>query len=161
MDAMGKSDIYSELNQLKDLFKRRLLDDKVKAQVISELSAKLDDQRLVPLCREFILLLDRLEANMNHHNEPDFDSSGFIRSVHEEILVILGHYGLEPIQTSLLYDCSKQKIVSMVDDLQTPDMTVVRSVRTGYTHNGTVLRPEEVVVSKSFEVQEDVESECS
>jgi molecular chaperone GrpE len=158
MDDASSADIYNEIVQLKDLFQRRLLDDKVKSQIISELTRNLDDQRLVPLYKEIILLLDRIEANRGISIDVDSDSSDFICSIHEELLVILSHYGLEQIETSPVYDYTSQKIISAVTDASMPDMMVIRSVRRGYMLNGSVLRPEEVVVTKSQEADTDVES---
>lgn len=141
------------IDQLTDLFRRRLLDDKVKAQAINALSAAADAQRLAPLCREFVLLLDRLTA----YRSDNKDVQDFVVSINDEILAILAHYGFEPIASQRTFDPTVQRIVGVsntADDAHhevadTPDNTVVAVQKTGYRLNGTVIRPEEVIVYRS------------
>ncbi|NEG90375.1 nucleotide exchange factor GrpE [Bifidobacterium aerophilum] len=145
--------ILAGLNQLTDLFRRRLLDDKAKAQAIDALSAAADAQRLAPLCREFALLLDRLAA----YRGDDADARDFVASIGDEILAILAHYGFEPIASPKTFDPTTQRIVGVSGkppkDVNgaagVPDNTVVAVRRAGYRLGGTVIRPEEVIVYRS------------
>lgn len=84
--------IIQRLDELTDLFRRRLLQDRAQARAVEVLRAQVDDLRLAPLCRELILLLDRIDAS-----EDDF-----ARSLGEELEEILAHYGLERIPTTPL-----------------------------------------------------------
>jgi len=160
MEDIGSIEIYNEVVQLKDLFQRRLLDDKVKLQVINELTTKLDDLRLMPLCREIVLLLDRLEKNSDCSENTSLNMVDFITSIYEELLAIFGHYGLEQVETSLVYNYASQRIISTVQDDETPDMMVAKSLRRGYKLNGTLLRPEEVVIVMNQGEGENAEPEC-
>lgn len=142
--------ILAGLNQLTDLFRRRLLDDKAKAQAISALSAAADAQRLAPLCREFALLLDRIAA----YRSDGADAQDFVASIGDEILAILAHYGFEPIASPKTFDPTTQRIVGISEKppegadgaAVALDNTVVAVQRAGYRLNGTVIRPEEVIV---------------
>lgn len=155
-DGVSPDDVarmLAGIDQLTDLFRRRLLDDKVKAQAVNALSAAADAQRLAPLCREFALLLDRLAA----YRSEDKDAQDFVASIDDEILAILAHYGFEPIASQRTFDPAVQRIVgvsSTAEDARheaaaTPDNTVVAVQKTGYRLNGTVIRPEEVIVYRS------------
>jgi molecular chaperone GrpE (heat shock protein) len=151
--AMGDQ-ILERLDHLTDLFRRRLLDDKVKAQTISELTAQLDGLRLTPLCREFIMLLERIEANGID------DQDDLMQSVSDEILAILHHYGLERIVSTATFDPTIQRIVgtqsengsNTMDESECEDVyarnTVVKIMKHGYTLNGVVIRPEDVIVAR-------------
>lgn len=129
--------IYDEIEQLKDLFLRRLMDDKVKSQVIAELIAKTDALRLEPLFKDFILLIDRVEAA----NVDDF-----ALSIVDELLVIGERYGLEQIATAEVFSPSTQRAVESVEDRNRKNGDVLSVVRKGYTLNGVVIRPENVVI---------------
>jgi len=161
MEDIGNIEIYNEIIQLKDLFQRRLLDDKLKSQMINELSFRLDDQKFLPLFREIILLLDRIEANLHVSAGIDSEHNDFILSIYEELLNIFRHYGFEQLETSMIYDSTVQKIVSTIDDSETPYMTVIQVVRKGYKLNGSIVRPEEVIVSINQKENRNDESECS
>jgi molecular chaperone GrpE len=171
--------IATDVSQLRDLFQRRLLDDKVKAQLINDLTCRLDGMSIKPLCREVILLLDRIEAYLgeeetrldepvhnlanNHASNPAHNfvdnRSDFIQSIYEELLQIFAHYGLTQIETRPVYDCATQKIVQTTIDPYTLDMMVVAVQRYGYQLNDALLRSEEVVVVKNPGIGRDVSSD--
>ncbi|KAA8819873.1 nucleotide exchange factor GrpE [Bifidobacterium rousetti] len=132
--------ILSRIEQLSDLFRRRLLDDRAKAKTIASLTAQLDGLHLAPLCREFILLIDRID-------DSDDD---VVRSIRDEILGILSHYGLEPLSASGPFAPATQRAVGVeqVSDTTVPDRSVIRTIRTGYTLNGLLLRPTDVVIAE-------------
>lgn len=130
------AELSSSTGELTDLFRRRLLDDRAKSKLIADLMAQLNAQRLMPLCREFILLLDRMES-------VDDD---FVASVCEEIFEILSHYGLELVDGPRMFDPSKQRIIAMQDDADAAEGEVLRVARSGFALGGVVLRPQDVVI---------------
>ena len=131
--------IEGQVNQLTDLFRRRLLNDKVQAQAVAALNEQLSKQRLAPMCREFILLLDRIEGS----------DDDLVRSVYEEIFEILSHYGLERVPLSRKFNPAVQRIVSVNADDDAAGNSVVEVRRQGYLLGGALLRPQDVVVARS------------
>lgn len=132
------SSILKSIDELTDLFRRRLLNDKVQAQTISGLLAQLNGQQLAPLCREFILMIDRAE---NYEDDT-------VRSFSEETFAILSHYGLERIARSdTAFSPAIQKVVEVRDIPDTPPNTIIGVVRDGYVLNGAVIRPQEVIIA--------------
>ena len=155
------ADVQGEVSMLKDLFQRRLLDDKGKAQTIAELTRKLDGRFMLPLFRELILLLDRIEAftPMPHdvasdEAAPD-EAVDFVRSMYEELLGVLGHYGLTRIDSAPVFDARTQRIVGVSASPDQNAGAVLRVVRAGYSFEGSVLRPEEVIVADAGEAGTD------
>lgn len=135
--ANATEGVVQRLDELTDLFRRRLLQDRVQAQAVEALRAQADDLRLAPLCRELILLLDRIDAS-----EDDF-----ARSLGEELEEILAHYGLERIPAAPSLDPAIQRVVSTRPDAGAKEGAVLEVVREGYALNGVVLRPQHVVVA--------------
>nr|WP_226371955.1 nucleotide exchange factor GrpE [Thermophilibacter gallinarum] len=129
--------IAQRLDELTDLFRRRLLQDRAQARAVEALRAQVDDLRLAPLCRELILLLDRIDAS-----EDDF-----ARSLGEELEEILAHYGLERIPTTPSFDPAIQRVVSTRPKTGAKEGAVLEVVREGYALNGSVLRPQHVIVA--------------
>lgn len=147
------NDVYDEVCLLRDLFQRRLLDDKVKAKAIDELSSSLDGHFMRPLLRELILLLDRINTFADEHlNEQ---SSDFALSIYEELLLILQHYGLEQIKTAPVFDFRIQRVVGMRESEGCEDGHIVEVVRKGYEYLGSVLRPEEVIIARHVKAEND------
>lgn len=140
--------VRQDLAQLTDLFKRRLLNDKVQSQALSLLREELDNRRgeLGALCREVILLLDRAQKF------PDDES---VQSFADELLEILSHYGMEKVDRSGTFDPKTMKVISTEPRDEIPKGEVIRITREGYLLNGTVLRPQEVVVSDGSEEPKD------
>ena len=135
--ANANEGVVQRLDELTDLFRRRLMQDRVQAQAVEALRAQVDDLRLAPLCRELILLLDRIDAS-----EDDF-----ARSLGEELEEILAHYGLERIPAAPSLDPAIQRVVSTRPDAGAKEGAVLEVVREGYALNGVVLRPQHVVVA--------------
>lgn len=130
--------ISSSLDDLTDLFRRRLLDDKVKTRSLEVLTRQADSQRLAPLCREFAFLLDRISM---------IEGDG-MRSVEDEVLSILSHYGMERITCDRgQFDPSVQRIVGVRHGLGDAQGEVLEVQREGYLLNGVVLRPQGVIIA--------------
>lgn len=132
------ADIQTSIAQLTDLFRRRLMDDKVKAQTIEALTRQVSGLQLQPLCREFILMLDRLSTS----------DDDFVVSIREETLEVLSHYGLTTIEGTPAFDPTRQSIIGTVKSDELPDGAVAKVMKPGYLLNGVVLRPQAVIVAK-------------
>lgn len=140
--------LTQDVADLKNLFMRRLMDDKATKQLIQGVNASLErrdaiDQFKVfaPMVKELLLAVDRLKDN---DSTPDLN-----RSVADELLTVLSRYGLEQIETTGKVDPRIHNIVGIapLTDGVEPD-TIVQVVRSGYLLSGSVLRPAEVVVAR-------------
>lgn len=133
------TEMRNEIAQLKDLFIRRLLEDRDKSRVIGEITARLDNSFLKPMISDVILLLDRVLA----HGSDDFS-----QSIADEMLAIYSKYGLELVSSGSTFCPKTQKIVGIVESLDHKDGEVASVQRAGYLFNERVFRPEEVFIYK-------------
>lgn len=129
-------EIKEELGFLKDLFVRRLNDDKQKSQMINALDEGARFAFIEPFLTDFILVLDRLEKN----------DDDFTRSVYEEIYDILYRRGVERIKVTDEFNPSIHKAVKSNENPNIDTVVITRVIRNGYTLSGKVIRPTEVIV---------------
>lgn len=127
-----------DIAYLKDLFIRRLSDDKQKNAVIQRLSELVSFTFIEPFLHDIILLLDRLEKSNND----------FVMSVAEELYDIIKRRGVEQIEVKSCFNPSLYKAVKVIDDPNASDIYVSGIVRNGYLFSGKVLRPAEVIVGR-------------
>lgn len=141
--------LAQEVASLRDLFVRRLADDKNTKLLVQSVNASLvrrDDidkyKVFASMLKELLLAVDRLRSN-----EPSADLN---QSVADELITVLSRYGLEHIETSGPVDPKVHEIVGIepVTEGVQPD-TIVKVVRTGYLLSGTVLRPAQVIVARN------------
>jgi molecular chaperone GrpE len=142
----GLPELTEELAGLRDLFRRRLLNDKAQQQVVDELSKRLDnaDRRadaamLTPVLRQLVLVLDRIDA------EAPLAS---VRDELTEILTRCGVLRLDPT-AGLPFDPRFHHAVARLEVADPAgDGVVATELRPGYVLDGTVLRPAEVTVGQ-------------
>ena len=127
-----------DIAYLKDLFIRRLSDDKQKNAVIQRLSELVSFTFIEPFLHDIILLLDRLEKS----------NDDFVMSVAEELYDIIKRRGVEQIEVKSCFNPSLYKAVKVIDDPNASDIYVSGIVRNGYLFSGKVLRPAEVIVGR-------------
>lgn len=141
--------LTQEVSDLRDLFLRRLADDKNTKQLVQSVNASLTrrdaiDQYKVfaPMVKELLLAIDRLQ-----NNEPSVELN---QSVADEFITVLSRYGLESIDTSGAVDPKMHEIVGLEPSVAgAQPNTIVKVVRNGYLLSGTVLRPAQVIVSRN------------
>ncbi len=141
--------LTKEVAGLRDLFQRRLLDDKAKQKLFDELYAQLEfsrkgliEQSLQPLLREELLMLDRLER----YKGPDTD---FVSSVVAELREIRARRGAAEVAVTKTFDPSTQEVVGSEPG---PDHLVGQVVairRPGYRLGDHLLRPAQVVIGEA------------
>ena len=143
--------LTEEVSQLRDLFTRRLYEDKTKNQVCDTLTAQnaslnkqLEGKQLESLFKELLLICDRIEAQE--------DSSDFLDSVHEEIIEVFARRDISPIEMPIellhQFNPQYQKAIETVQATEEcPHGTVVAIKRKGYFIQDRILRPAEVVVA--------------
>lgn len=143
----GLDEIYNEMQALKDLFLRRLVEDKVKVAAIDQLSANneklvqmINDMHFASIIKELFLVCDRIESN------PDVDD--FDLSIRDELLEIFSRREIHPITNLQIFNPSIHNAVKTVPVSEgTAPGNIVSVIRTGYVQGDKVLRPTDVVVA--------------
>lgn len=138
---------YEEVVALKDLFLRRLMDDKVKTAAMAQLKEqnellqkRLDEKTLTAFVKEILLICDRIES------QETVDS--LTASVEEEILELLARREIYQMEQTVLFDPRYHNAVGTVPvSDEYPDKSIVRVVRNGYLFRDQVFRPADVVVA--------------
>ena len=144
--------LAQEVGALRDLFQRRLLNDRVQKQQHDELcrqldaaNAQLSDQAVAPILRELILLADRVER---HADSGEAD--GFARSVGTELAELLARQGVRRLDTTGASFDPRVHAAAGVRQVESPTLAgvVVAELRAGYVLPHRVLRPADVVVGQ-------------
>ena len=138
---------YDEVVALKDLFLRRLMDDKVKMASLAQLKdqneqlqKQLDDKALYGFIKEILLICDRIDA------QTEIDS--LTESVEHEIIDLLARREIYRMEQSTIFDPRYHNAVgTVVATEEYPEKSVVRVVRNGYLIKDKVFRPADVVVA--------------
>lgn len=138
---------YEEVIQLKDLFLRRLMDDKVKVASIAQLKEqndllqqRLDEKNLSAFVKELLLICDRID------NQETIDDMTV--SVEEEILELLARREIYQMERPEIFDPRYHNAVGTADATdEYPEKSVVKVVRNGYFLRDQVFRPADVIVA--------------
>ena len=144
-------EVRSELEVLREENLRLVADEQNYRRRIERLyRARLQDER-----REFLgkilSVVDGLERALRYARPGDGVSEG-VRLTHEQLLGILRHEGVEPIDAvGQAFDPAFHEAVGVAHG-HADDGRVVEEERRGYTQNGTLLRPSRVVVSATRRV---------
>jgi molecular chaperone GrpE len=139
--------LTEEVAQLRDLFQRRLLDDKAKNRLYDELYEQLTvargglaEQLLTPLFHELLLVIDRIAS-------PNHDGDVVLESITEELLELLARRNVHRVPVMSTFDPSIHEAVRAEPrDDQAPG-TILEVLRPGYLHSTNLLRAERVVVA--------------
>ncbi|NLT68333.1 MAG: nucleotide exchange factor GrpE [Acidobacteria bacterium] len=104
------------------------------------------------LIKEILPFVDNLERAIKYaglkKNDLSWAFTAGIRLAIQDILKMLGKYGLAPITAiGEPFDPRLHDAVSTVDSASHPPGTVIDEVRKGYLFDGRVLRPSRVVVA--------------
>lgn len=145
--AEAISGLRDEVGQLRDLFQRRLIEDKSKNALIEsvqEQSRTITDalryRQFESLFKEALLAVDRLQ------NEPP--SPDLIDSVTEELLEVFFRRDLVEVDDSGDFDARVHQIVDTVRaSEQFPTNSIVAVARKGYLLGDRLLRPAQVTVA--------------
>ncbi|MCR5185942.1 MAG: nucleotide exchange factor GrpE [Clostridia bacterium] len=135
--------VMEEISSLKDLFSRRLMEDKQKNELIEYLKERSEFAFVEPFLSDLILLLDRMEKTDDE----------FVKTLYEELLDILNRRGVSQIEVGKEFDPRYHNAVQIeeVDDDRISKMEIKRIVRNGYVLSNKVIRYAEVVVVKPKE----------
>lgn len=146
-EASDAKVIYDEVLQLKDLFLRRLMDDKVKSAAILQLKdnnealqRQLDDKAIMTLVRDIILICDRINAQ-----EIVDDMTA---SIEEELTEILARREFHRMPRAEFFDPTCHNAVGTEEETpKHPERSIVKVVKDGYYYRDRVFRPADVIVS--------------
>lgn len=138
---------YDEVAALKDLFLRRLMDDKIKGAAIVQLKEnyealqrQLDERAISSLVRELLLICDRIDAQEW--------ADDLTLSMEEELLEILSRRGFTAMPHIESFDPAYHNAVGTVEETpEFPEKSIVRVVRNGYFFCDGVFRSADVIVS--------------
>ena len=133
--------LKEDVSYLRDLFVRRLNDDKQKNTMIQKLSDGATFAFVEPFLHDVILLLDRLEKSKDD----------FALSVYEELYGIINRRGVEKIEVKNEFNPVLYKAVRVNEDSEANVISVSGIIRNGYLFSGRVIRPAEVIVTKPFD----------
>ncbi|MGW6929490.1 nucleotide exchange factor GrpE [Lentzea sp. NPDC054927] len=150
---MDAGTVEQELAELRDLFQRRLLNDRLQKQMYDELCRQLDQagddrarQILEPVLRQVILVLDRIET------APQCGDVDSISNELEELLARQGINRMNCVGTPFEPSLHQAVRVAEVNSAE-HDGVVLREVRGGYLHGDKVLRAAEVEVGRLTSVE--------
>jgi molecular chaperone GrpE len=146
-------DVHTRLDELLDLFRRRLLDDRDKRRLIDDAFERARSAEAGPF-REVLhpfvvgtaLVVDRLDGYRG-------DDPGFAASIRDELLDVLQRHGVEQVEASGPVDprCHEVMEVLEVPDpgLEACGPAVHQVLRRGYRHGDWVFRAARVVAVRS------------
>jgi len=139
--------LQEEVAQLRDLFQRRLIEDKSKnalIETVQEQARSVTDalryRQLETLIKEVLLAVDRLQT------EPP--SPELVESVTEELLEVFFRRDLVEVDDSAEFDARVHQIVDTVGASEEfPANSIVAVARKGYLLGDRLLRPTQVTVA--------------
>ncbi len=148
---MTESNLAQEVAYLKDLFQRKLLEDRAKNQLVEAVKQSLKERDDLDKGRAFrdlfleaLVALDRLRTE-----EP---SQGLNESVSEELLEVFARRGLDQVPSTGAFDGRVHQAIGRVpatSDLEPGQIAYVE--RDGYTLGGQLVRPARVFLSVESE----------
>lgn len=147
MDEELLKNTYEEVVDLKDLFLRRLMDDKVKMAAMAQLKEqndqlqnRLDEKMLSSFVKELLMICDRIDS------QEEIDS--LTASVEEEILELLARREIYQMEQPDTFDPRYHNAVGTKPANEMyPDKSIVRVIRKGYLLRDQVFRPADVIVA--------------
>lgn len=140
--------VEERLDELTDLVRRRLLDDRDKRRMLDDLTERLHTaeqgvfrQVLHPLVAGLALALDRCDRY-------DGTDPQFVASLRDELLELLSRHGVHTVPTDGEVDVRRHEVVGTVVGEENDERYAVHSeVRRGLQHDGWVFRPAQVIAS--------------
>jgi len=147
VQADGLAEITRRLDELTDLFVRRLADDRARRAAVAELSERLRQaelgpfrQYLHPFVHGLALVVDRLDR----YQGPDPE---FAASIREELLDLLARHGVRQVEVGDVFDPTWQEAVEVRHEPDAPPGAVLEGRRAGFAHGSWAFRPAQVVVN--------------
>ena len=137
-----------EIAALEDRLKRALADlDNYRKRSAREVDRRVLASREA-LLRDWLEAVDSIDRALQQ--DPDGPASGGLRAVLEQMESILARQGVTRIgAVGDRFDPERYEAISVREDGERPDRSVVDVARSGYALGDRVLRPAQVVVSRA------------
>jgi molecular chaperone GrpE len=144
----SQRDLAAELAQTEDRYKRALADlDNYRKRSARETERRIEEAREAQL-REWLEVVDSLERAL--FMQPDDPVVQGLRAVLEQMEAVLARQGVTRMDAAGgPFDPERHEAVGVRPADGVSDNTVVDVTRSGFERDGHVLRPAEVVVSRS------------
>jgi molecular chaperone GrpE (heat shock protein) len=140
-------EIVRRLDELADVFARRLSDDRARRVAVEELTEQLRQaelgpfrQVLHPFVHGVALVIDRLDR----YAGPDPE---FVTSIRDELFDVLARHGVSEVAVEDGFDPARHEAVELRHQPDEPPGAVLEVRRTGFAHGGWVFRPAHVIVN--------------
>jgi molecular chaperone GrpE len=145
-------ELAAEVAQLRDLFQRRLLEDRARQRLYDELCAQLEWARsdiearaVAPVAREVLLIVDRIETFTGAEDSQALGEA--LDTVAQELLEILSRRGLRRVDdVGTPFDPRVHEAVDRVAVAADDHGRVVSVRRAGFLLGSQLVRPVRVVV---------------
>lgn len=141
------AEITRRLDELADLFTRRLSDDRARRVAVEELTEQLRQAELGPfrqILHPFVhgvaLVIDRLDR----YSGPDPE---FAASIRDELADVLVRHGVTEVSAQNGFDPTRHEAVELRHEPDEPPGAVLAVGRAGFAHGGWVFRPAQVTVN--------------
>lgn len=146
--APAQRDLEGELARMEDRYKRALADlDNYRKRSARETERRIVEAREAQL-REWLEVVDSLERAL--FMQPDDPVVQGLRAVLGQMDAVLARQGVSRIgAVGESFDPERHDAVGVRATNEAPDRTVVEVTRSGFEHDGRVLRPAEVIVARA------------
>jgi len=144
LKAQVEQEKNNTLRALADLQNFRRRSDEERTRIIRE-----GNERLI---KQLLPILDDFERGLTASRETKSYEQliGGVESVLRKTSDILAQQGVEPIPSvGQKFDPDLHEAVTVIEDSDQPDETIVQELQKGYTLYGRVIRPSLVTVAKS------------
>jgi molecular chaperone GrpE len=144
----AERDLQAELVQMEDRYKRALADlDNYRKRSAREAERRITESQEAQL-RDWLEVVDSLERAL--FLQPDDPVVQGMRAVLEQMETVLARQGVTRIDAvGERFDPERHEAVGVRATDEAPDHTVLEVARSGFAHDGRVLRPAEVIVSRA------------
>lgn len=163
-EADPRQEILTRLDQLQDLFVRRLSEDRDKRHLIEDLGDRLraaEDgvvrEYLTPIVVGAARVIDRIDAyayaenqTANEPGSPGEQHLAFVRSLGSELVSLLEQHGVEQVRVRVdePFDPHVHEMVHLRGDHSAHGALRVHAVlRRGFQYRSQLLRPAQVVAA--------------
>lgn len=136
------------LAQMEDRLKRALADlDNYRKRSAKEIDRRVLENR-ESMLRDWLEALDSLDRALQM--DPEGPAAPGLRAVLEQMESILARQGVTRTgEVGEQFDPERHEAVSVREDAEAPDRTITDVARSGYALGDRVLRPAQVVVSRT------------
>lgn len=136
---------------------KKLHEENIKLNTWISAQEKANDNQVSEICKDFLQVLESFEWAEATIHERGLDQSKISTSAiarlltaKTKLLEVLGNHGVKNVEFyDGAFDPAKGKIKGSVADTEKENGTVAKIEKPGFTRNGKILRPAEVIVVKN------------